>query len=60
MKFLICRKIQTSSPISAKLKKRNYLDPIYNYEELFASKFEFRDILTETAIFSENSKFHKI
>ena len=43
-----------------KQKKPNYPNSIYNYAELFGSKFEFRETLSVIALFEKNSKFHKI
>ena len=38
------------------IQKRNYQDPIYDYDKPFGEKFKFRETWTEFVIFS---KFHK-
>ena len=42
------------------IEKLYYLDFIYNHEGLFGSKREFHGTCSGNALFSKNSKFHKI
>ena len=43
-----------TSPILTKFLKENYLNFIYNYEEIFGWELEFNATWSENALFSKN------